>query len=92
MVTVLVVLLLISLKFDRCVWIGCHAPPSISKMINDWDGSPIQFGETVKYSCEAGYKFVAAAANEAGYVELECLEGGEFNMTGFINCDDSKLY
>ena len=44
-----------------CDWVQCLKPPtppvSAHLRVNNWDGKPIEFGDTVEFVCERGHKF-----------------------------------
>ena len=69
-------------KLDKCEWVACLRPPTPPKDRNlrstDWDGNPIEFGDTTKFVCERGMMFEDDPAQEN--VEYVCQEDGFFNI------------
>ena len=64
-------------QLDLCKPQACMNPLTRPNMGHDWNSSPVNFGDKVKYSCLTGFYF-ANDRNQAS-ISVECLNGGVWN-------------
>ena len=66
---------------DECVWIQCLYPPEPPKETNlklIWDGSPINFTESVSYVCKEDDLYFESDRELQEYT-VQCLPGGSWD-------------
>ena len=71
-------------QYDRCVWTQCLDPGNVDNMYNDWDGLPVDFGDTIKYTCDSGHFFEDDRHKQM--VKAKCMPNGLFDMSNIVPC------
>ena len=61
-----------------CVPTHCVDPPLIDGMVRHWDGRPVNFHESVEYTCQPGGYF--EAGREVKKSTITCNAGGYFDL------------
>ncbi len=78
------------MQIDECGWVGCIDPPTGDGLKSDWDGSTLDFGSNVTYTCAEEDTFFEDDREKTNFT-LDCMPQGRWQaILPFPSCVKSK--
>ena len=85
-------------SLDPCVWVQClhpPLPPALTNLALVWDGSPVNFTQSVSYVCREEGLYFERDRDMTSY-NISCLPGGQWDEPSkwpkCIKCKSQELY